>query len=157
MNDVLFLQQDDFIYIVDNYTTPLADWERITYLLRNAYNQKLVKQNATAISNTQYEPVLEEWENTYVVSDAKASVFTAGSSGNATLYFNTFGKGHTAKEIAAAKSANIGFAISSPLLLLREGIRTITLTLVFKNTGMPGNLPKTATPDQNSSLPFLFL
>jgi len=149
INDKLFLQQEDFIYIIDNYAAPVVDWEKITGLLRNAYNQKAISQNTTAVNTVNSllpEPSLEEWESAYAISDALASAFTSSSGGDTTLYFNTFGKTHNTNETAAAKLANIGFAISSPLLVLQEGIRTITLTLIFNNNGNAPTLKDVSFP-----------
>jgi hypothetical protein len=167
------INKDNFAFIINNYAAPAADWERIAYPLKVAYNLKLLAQSAnntpgsapSTADNTSpqqeivlIEPVLEEWGIAYATSDARASAFTSGSSGDTTLYFNTFGKGHTPNEIAAARPVSIGLAITSPQLLLQEGNRTITISLSFENSGLIDSLP--ADPifpsDNNPSFPFSF-
>jgi hypothetical protein len=171
-NKLYFSNKDDFAFIINNYPTPAADWERIAYKLKEAYNVKLSVQAADKIpgstpgtngislpqENMLIEPVKEEWGIAYATGDAKAGAFTSDSSGNTTLYFNTFGKVHTPNEIATAKPANIGLAITSPQLLLQEGNRTITITFSFENSGLIENLPTDpmSPSDDNPNFPFSF-
>ncbi len=171
-NKLFFLRIEDFTDIINSYATPTADWDRIVYMLKAAYNLKLSAQNASNTpdsasgangtslpqANMLIEPVKEEWGIAYATSDAKASAFTSGTSGDTTLYFNSFGKGHTPNEIAAAKPASIGLAISSPQLLLQEGNRTINISLSFENSGLIDNLPADpiSASDDINNFPFSF-
>lgn len=129
----LFLTIDAFKNIAGTYATSAADWERIQYQLKQAYTLKKQPVPAAGLPATGLaEPVAEEWANGYANADALATAFTSGNSGDTTLCFNTFGKGHTKKELWGTVPASIGFAIASPLLLLQEGARTITATFVLQ-------------------------
>ena len=170
---LFFVRADDFAYIMNNYATPAADWERIMNLLKAAFIVKKTppdevhatstatstKDTLSVAANSLLDKlVLTKWTNAYAIADARASAFASDNGGNTTLLFNTFGKGHSEQERTGAKPVAIGLAIASPQLLLQEGKRTITITLSFENSGLIDNLPADAiSPTQdNPDFPFSF-
>ena len=79
-------------------------------------------------------PETIEWCNLYPASDARAITVepenTSAESG-ACAHWKTFGRVESIRTPAPAPSAVFGWALTSPLLQLAEGTRTITLTLGF--------------------------
>lgn len=96
------------------------DWVRVARVLAAARDRK---ENWTP-------PPLEfrRWENLYAADDAtRVLAQPADERGDATPHWRTFGAGPEAG--AATAAARIGFAVASPILLLAEGRRVVTLTL----------------------------
>jgi hypothetical protein len=78
----------------------------------------------------------ETWLNLHAAADATSVV--ASSAGGAAAKpqpWKTFGQQPPRKAIDPAESGLIGWAISSPLLLLGQGVREIVLTLGFRSEG----------------------
>ncbi len=74
----------------------------------------------------------EDWRNLYAAEDAAAS----GARGASGEQWATFGLARPSSRSTAAPRPLLGWAISSPLLLLTEGRRTINLTLGFADPGV---------------------
>ncbi len=72
-------------------------------------------------------PFKEITTNIYAVEDLQSLTFSQYNEVQESKRFRTFGSKFEAKQIL--KTANIGFAISSPLLLLKQGTRKITVVL----------------------------
>lgn len=98
------------------------------------------------------EPVAqrETWLDLHAAEDATAVV--AGAAGPATgqVRWKTFGQTPPVTAIAPPPRSLIGWAISSPLLLVTQGTRTLTLTLGFRSKEFGDRkiadlLPPTAT------------
>ncbi len=129
INDEMHLSAESFKIIYRAYrsnTEPTGEeWNKVYNLLEEAARTKR--------KETLPSPILTIWRNIYAVGDARASAFNPyGQEGKNNLQFNTFGKFATAAEKTATKPVSIGFAVSSPQLVLTEGKRTITLTIALK-------------------------
>ncbi len=146
IKDYLYLTRESFtnsIIVRNNAKATDAAW--LTVYADVAVAQQKKRTNLLA------DPFQVQWLNGYATTDALASAIASGNSGDTTLSFNTFGKGHSPKELSGAKPASIGFAIASPQLLMQEGKRTVTATLVFQDNSLA------AIPDDNSNLFSFFL
>ncbi|MEF8732824.1 MAG: hypothetical protein V5B40_13260 [Candidatus Accumulibacter meliphilus] len=105
-------------------TIESTDWGRVYHMLeiaqRNRENFK--------------EPVAEkvEWRNLYAAADARAVLAQpAQAEPEALPRWKTFGCGEQRRAELPVPAPLIGWAMSSPLLALAEGKRTIDLTLGF--------------------------
>ncbi|MBE7170240.1 MAG: baseplate J/gp47 family protein [Williamsia sp.] len=87
------------------------------------------------------EPLLESWENPVATRDARKKAAARGEHHQ----FNTFSK-PGATDTGDDQPVEIGFAIASPVLLLQEGERTITLTLSFREDNPLSALPAPFQP-----------
>lgn len=99
-----------------------AEWQRV-YLIVELVQRSLLD-----------EPVAqkETWLNLYAAADATAVTSKLGVDAAVdSLSWHTFGHAPTPDDASAAPSTEIGWALSSPLLTLSEGERTIQLTLGF--------------------------
>lgn len=140
LKNSLLLSKDSFnnsLAIRNKATATDADW--ITVYSDIALAQQKKRSSLLA------EPVQVQWFSAYANGDAVTTAFASGNSGDATLSFNTFGKGHADKELVGTKPLSIGFAITSAQLLLQEGKRTITATLVFADNPL-AKIPEDTTP-----------
>lgn len=79
------------------------------------------------------------WQNLYAAPDATRLRSGAGAGDSASVHWRTFGGLNSRGQDGRADSAAIGFAVSSPLLLLGEGERKITLTLGFEKGNFDGS------------------
>lgn len=109
----------------------LADaenWERIYTLLELAWRSRVGEAPAEQT----------EWINLYPADDA-TTVRPGDLAHNpeGTPRFAPFGAARPRYTASPAPDPVLGWAISSPLLFLREGNRTITLTLGFSATAVP--------------------
>ena len=81
------------------------------------------------------EPVAQQatWRNLYPLADATTAQVTLGvAAATQTPHWRTFGQAPRLADRANPPPAALGWAISSPLLALSQGQRTITLTLGFQ-------------------------
>ncbi len=80
-------------------------------------------------------PQIETWRNLHPLEDAKSAVVKLGVEGEAeSTRWQTFGQAMTN---AGSPDPTFGWAISSPILALSQGTRTITLTLGFDQDTFP--------------------
>ncbi len=152
----LYLNYDELTFILDNHHTTTAGWKQVAYYLQVAYSKKIRSYKpltATAHSETAtkalpeetlvlQEPQLITWDKALAVDDAQAAASSPGDEQQLASYLPTFGK-PAVHNRSHTRPASIGFALSSPLLLLQEGFRSITLTILFKTTNFsaPETLP----------------
>ena len=123
IREELLLTEKDFLRIVqiDQNSSPSpSDWEEIYQILELAERKV---RNLTLPS-----PDRHELFNVFSESDAKGTAFSLYGEEEESMRFRTFG-GHRPGGEQPLHPADLGFAISSPILLLEEGIRTITATL----------------------------
>ncbi|RLA26172.1 MAG: hypothetical protein DRQ62_00280 [Gammaproteobacteria bacterium] len=121
-----FISQDNFDYLtkIDNDSEPTPDWQRVYRFLANAWNNR---------EGAKQVPEKTEWQNLYVFEDASsAKISLEQETGNAVQRWDTFGRSPENIEKSAQALAEFGWAISSPILLLGQGKRTITLTLSYQ-------------------------
>jgi len=118
--ETLKLKSTDFDFIAVNSKEELTNevWEEIYTLLENA--QRQVRR--IVIDPPSQEKIL----NVYAADDAEALTFSQYNDEEESKRFKTFGNAPEGA-IDTLKPANLGFAVSSSLLLLKEGHRTITL------------------------------
>jgi hypothetical protein len=102
--------------------TPI-DWEYVYKVL------EVAQRNRQALAQPIPEQI--EWRNVYAAADA--TIITAQTDDQARSRWKTFGQGERVCEKDPAPDASFGWAMASPLLVLSEGKRTITLTLGFSN------------------------
>lgn len=120
-DDAAFL--DQISRLPANAVRP-ADWERVYRVVEIAQR---VRENRG-------EPVAqkEEWRNLYAAADATSVWVTSGLTlDEQSPRWRTFGQGQTDVTVDSPPPPSFGWAISSPLLALSQGQRTITLTLGF--------------------------
>ncbi len=125
INEELKLKEPDFIHIVQtssNLSDKEEDWNRIYRLL------ELINRQIRGISLP--SPTTEKTFNVYANSDARSTAFSQYGDKDESNRFRTFGNRQPNID-QQLLPANIGFAISSPTLLLKEGKRTITTFLDF--------------------------
>jgi Baseplate J-like protein len=119
IRDALFLEPLNFDYIksVAQKTTPgQQEWNQVYMMLERAQRRKR--------SWGEPKASIEKWQNLYADVDA-THADSGGAKDTVTPQWRTFG------EPRRGDSANIGFALCSPLLSLAGGMRTITLRLQF--------------------------
>lgn len=99
-----------------------GSWDRVYSLLELAQRARLG------------EPIAEqsEWLNLYPAADATGVRRNdPANAGEDAAGFATFGTARPVRDAATEPAGVLGFALSSPILFLAEGSRTITLTLGF--------------------------
>ncbi|MEM9686412.1 MAG: hypothetical protein AAF934_05760, partial [Bacteroidota bacterium] len=114
------LTEQDFVHIVqtrDNVSLGEEDWDKVYRILERADRQ--VRSIALP------SPTLEKLSGVYAAPDAKANAFSQYGDEAESIRFKTFGSRQPGVELPL-QPADIGFAVSSPILLLREGKRKIT-------------------------------
>ena len=120
----LALSEKHFVQLVEAYKQPRAlapgDWEQIYTLLEGA--KRSIGQERIQ------PPKAEKWLGVYAEEDTKATAFSRFGGDQELLQFRAFGGGDPRLE-TGLKPATLGWAIQSPLLLLSEGKRTITVTI----------------------------
>jgi hypothetical protein len=97
------------------------DWDAIYGMLELAW------RNREGI-----EPVAQKVEWLYLSANADATKVLAASADGSTARWRTFGQGQSLPDKDHPPTAMLGWAVSSPLLSLSQGLRTITLTLGFQ-------------------------
>ncbi len=101
-------------------TLTAADWEKVYRILELAWR------------NREGEPIAQkvEWLNLHAAEEATA---VKVSDSGAYSRWHTFGQGQASVSQDNPPAATLGWMLSSPLLLLGQGKRTITLTLEFQH------------------------
>ena len=105
-----------------------GSWDRIIGLLELAWRSREGEPQAEQ----------QEWMNIYPAVDARTVQLEDSAAGAAdassTPRFAAFGSARPTTTPTPVPAPVLGWALSSPLLFLREGVRTITLTLGFAPT-----------------------
>ncbi|GAA4276750.1 baseplate J/gp47 family protein [Aquimarina mytili] len=116
IEETLKLKVPDFAFIMEISTTEVTNesWEEVYSLLENAERQ--VRRR---IINP---PTQEKILNIYAADDAEKLAFSEYNNKEESTRFKTFGNASHDMQ-----SARLGFAVTSPVLLLKEGQRTIIL------------------------------
>ena len=132
LQEKLFLAPENFSYIKDHRGLQRNDakWQNIYAILEQAQRRKRQWEAPRA--------EIEQWENVYVAEDARQVQVRVGAEGESNSpRWRTFGEGYQPQQGGPVRTlpGNIGFAIASPLLMLAEGTRIITLTLAFHEDG----------------------
>ncbi len=146
IKDELKLKEQDFIHIVQTSNNPDAreeDWNRI-YRLLELINRQIRRLSIPS-------PSVEKIIDVYANADAKATAFSQYGDKDESTRFRTFGnkQPYIPQQLSPA---NVGFAISSPTLLLKEGKRRITTLLDF---GVKNDKAKTiASIFESNTKPF---
>lgn len=151
IQEKLFLTPENLSYIKDNSRLQLNDpkWQNVYSILEQAQRRKRKWEAPRA--------EFEKWENVYVAEDARQVQVRVGAGGETdSPRWRTFGEGYHLPQVGPGRTVpgNIGFAIASPLLLLAEGTRIITLTLDFHEDGFEKTVIDAAL---KGPLPFRFM
>jgi hypothetical protein len=139
---------EDFVFLMETAEKQDAsaqDWDKVYAKLNSAYMRKRGRSLPP--------PVQEEWLNLQAAEDATA--ISSVSSGD-TLRWHTFGQRLPANVKASPPTGTIGWAITSPLLLLGQGTRTVTLFLEFKPEKFDALISKFTTDKSKPELTDLF-
>lgn len=145
----LLLGEQDFIKLtsaIQGPATTAEEWDEVYKIL------ELANRKVRSISLP--SPIREELFNVYAEPDASSATFSLYGEEEESVRFKTLGGGHAGND-QLPKPANIGFAISSPILMLEEGKRKITTTVAFA----PGSvdlevLQQLFNPEENEEYPF---
>ncbi|MEM9338120.1 MAG: baseplate J/gp47 family protein [Bacteroidota bacterium] len=128
IEEALKLTVADFIFIHQvsgDEAARTVDWERVYVLLELADRQ--IRSVVFPSS------VMEKLGGIYAATDVKAHAFSQYGDKEESKRFKTFGNWRPGVEQSVAEqslqAASLGFAISTPALLLREGTRKITVLL----------------------------
>ena len=97
------------------------DWDAVYELLELAWRNRVGT-----------EPVAQKVEWLYLSANEDATKVLAASGDGSTARWRTFGQGQSMPDKDHPPTAMLGWAVSSPLLSLSQGLRTITLTLGFQ-------------------------
>ncbi len=146
IKEELKLKEPDFIHIVQtsgNLNAKEEDWNRVYRLL------ELINRQVRGISLP--SPTIEKTLDVYANPDARATAFSQYGDEDESNRFRTFGNKQPNID-QQLLPANIGFAISSPTLLLKEGKRTITAFLDFGLEGSDTNMVESVF--ENKDKPF---
>ncbi len=112
---------DSIVKISKDQNASAADWNKVYRLLEFADRQ--VQSISLAA------PSIEFFSDIYATSDATAFTFSEYGEEEESKRFKTFGNRTQTKTVQALQTASIGFAISSPTLLVKEGKRTLSVVL----------------------------
>ncbi len=121
----LKLTEQDFVHIVQTSSNQNAGEEARGKMYRLL---ELADRQVRSISLP--FPILEKLSDIYAASDAKTNAFSQYGDEDESIRFKTFGSKQPGLELPL-KPADIGFAISSPVLSLKEGKRQITVLVDF--------------------------
>jgi hypothetical protein len=145
ITEKLFLETSNFSYLKSISAKVNAsdeEWNNVYAITEKAQSRKRGTVTARA--------EVEKWNNLYAASDATQVQVTLPAEGALTTpRWRTFGNGDSAPQTSTLPG-KIGFAITSPLLLLAEGTRTITLTLGFREAGFDQASIALAIADQKA-------
>src|SRR3989338_913397 len=138
VNASLFMSKPHYEKILETYIISQnkpVDWKLVYSLLEMAQSDK---QNFLPGL-----PQQTDYLNIYAIKDASQTAFTApGEEGESSVRFKTFGKQVPFVPNDQVSPAFIGLAVASPQLLLEEGLRTITMGVVFDNPSEGTTLKK---------------
>ncbi|MBI3238589.1 MAG: hypothetical protein HYZ43_07100, partial [Flavobacteriia bacterium] len=138
VNGSLFMSKGHFekcleTYIISKKRT--VDWTIVYTLIEMAQSEKE--------RFTPGLPQQTDYLNIYAINDARETAFTAaGEEGESSVRFKTFGKRVPFVPNEQISPAFIGLAVASPQFLLQEGLRTITLSVIFDNPSEGTTLKK---------------
>ncbi|WP_024768083.1 baseplate J/gp47 family protein [Aquimarina macrocephali] len=120
IEETLKLKVPDFAFILDTSSTTEANeaWEEVYSLLEVAERQ--VRRISIQT------PTQEKTLNIYAANDTEKLAFSRYNDTEECKRFKTFGNVPT-EATNHLQAATLGFAVSDPVLLLKEGQRTITL------------------------------
>lgn len=120
--DMQFLQSIA-AQVQSDETVSAEDWERV---------YKIVEQAQRSILPTPI-PQYEVWKNLYPREDVTQSTVTLGVAGESdNERWKTFGQRQVDDTVHNPLPLTFGWAVSSPLLWLSEGQRTLFITLAFE-------------------------
>ncbi len=151
ISNELFLSEKNFrnLYqlITDEASTPDDDrWEKAYRFLEVA--SRNVRQTPLP------SPSLDVLVNVYAQPDAQATAFSLYGAAEESPRFRTFGDASPDANTPLPPAA-MGWAISSPILALREGDRTITLTIGLTSDDLaPATLQQLFDTDTQEFPPF---
>ena len=162
LNTKLFMQKDAFsamMAVKNNGDATEDDWKNVYAIVEKAERKKRLWPPDV--------PRRKEWGSIYTAQDASQNTLARNEAEEQSHpYWRTFGKASDLSESnTALASATFGMALRSPLLLLHEGQREVTLTLAFKNDNLKigtvldsifnpiKNIP---SADLSQQLPFAF-
>ncbi|WP_271765138.1 baseplate J/gp47 family protein [Aquimarina algiphila] len=120
----LQLEKPDFIHIMQTQAdakAPKDDRDKVYRILEFAERQ----MRSVSI----FPPSIEKLSDIYATTDAKEFVFSKYDEEAESKRFKTFGNRQSGISDHSLKPSEIGFAISSPTLLLQDGKRTIEILL----------------------------
>ncbi len=120
----LQLTELDFIHIMQTQADSKAseaDKDKVYKSLESAERQ--------VRSVSIFPPSIEKLSDIYATTDAKEFVFSKYDEEEESKRFKTFGNRQSSISDHSLKPSEIGFAISSPTLLLQDGKRTIEILL----------------------------
>ncbi|NHN24075.1 hypothetical protein FIA58_000160 [Flavobacterium jejuense] len=120
----LKLKKEDFNVVIEtskNQNASQEDWKKVYCLLEFADRQI----RSVILSS----PSIEKFSDIYATSDATAFTFSQYGEEEESKRFKTFGNKVETESDQELQPATIGFAISSPTLLVKEGKRTISTLL----------------------------
>ena len=124
VNNRLYMSADNFLYMMNTHedvaNLAAPAWQHVYEIVERAQSAK--ENHAPSLNSIQVQRLVP------------GTVF-ARDEIDFPVSFSTFGE--TSQSLAAlgleTKSHHLGFAVSSPLLLLKEGKRVMTLSFTFKN------------------------
>jgi hypothetical protein len=121
--DYTFLQQIQ--QAPDAGEVSQEDWGRVYRIVEIA--QRVREQSPEPVAQ------IEEWRNLYAFEDATAMAVTPDVESKQSYHrWKTLGQRPSRNSQGSPPAESLGWAISSPLLALRQGTRTVTLTLGFR-------------------------
>lgn len=150
VNGSLFMSKPHYekcleTYIISQDKKRTVDWKLVYSLIEMAQSDK--QDFLPGL------PQQTDYLNIYTIKDARQTAFTApGEEGESSVRFKTFGKQRSFVPNDQISPAFIGLAVASPQLLLEEGLRTITMAVVFDNPSEGTTLKKL----QQLAAPFAF-
>ncbi len=121
----LSLTEQDFVHIVQTAGDPGADEEALEKMYRLL---ELAGRKMRSIALP--SPAIEKLSNIYAAQDARAGAFSQYGDEDESIRFKTFGSKQPGVK-QALQPAGMGFAVSTPVLLLSEGKRQITALVDF--------------------------
>jgi hypothetical protein len=119
------LDHQDYEYIKQFSIDELAielDWHRVIDILLALWHRLVGKDL----------PLLANWQNLYAFADATKAKISFDAQQQQTQRWATFARKTTHEDDIDPQSTAFGWAMSSPILLLSEGLRKITLELIVE-------------------------
>lgn len=126
----------------DEEDTNNEEWEKVIHIMATAWRNR---EGSDPIAEK------EEWKGLYAAEDVTATVSPSTTETDTSAQpWKTFGQ--FSQKTEGRQPAEFGLAISSPILLLSQGKRKITLTLEFSENGLPS-----ITQDELESIFHIFI
>lgn len=142
VNDTLYLSEEEFEFIINTETkeeesaAPKEDWNQVYALVEQAHQRKLTDRG---LAEALDPPVIHEWHNLFAAADASAVAAQSANAGGNEAW-KTFGRALLLPDPNDLTSqlpdegimpGRLGLGVSSPMLALAEGERTVVLTFDF--------------------------